>query len=133
MHAAMSGSCKTNARAPYQNFPLTGGSCRLGSYADCSDSSHFLSKCSFLPDQDCRYIAKVRLIADVLDHSSEPETTPVPDKLDTNDIAPSQALRSSLYRLSSGYEIHRTDTQHLGCHVTQSGYSHVPFACETYP
>ena len=81
MHTAICGSCKTNARAPYQNFPLTGRSCPLGSYRDCSDTSHFLSEYCFLPDQDRRYIAKARQIANILDHSSEAPSTRIGIKL----------------------------------------------------
>jgi len=42
-------------------------SCPLCKQAGRPDSGHFLSECSFLPDQDRRYIAKARQIADIFE------------------------------------------------------------------
>ena len=40
-----------------------------------ADTTHFLSECSFLPNQDRKYIAKARQIADITDHPMEREAT----------------------------------------------------------
>ena len=67
--------CKTNTRP---NCPTK--SCVLCKQADHPDNAHFLSECSFLPEQDRKYIAKPRQITDIFDDPSEPETRPCEDE-----------------------------------------------------
>ena len=111
MRTAISGSRKTYTRAPYRaatrpTAHRPGRSCPLCKQAGRSESNHFLSECSFLPEQDRRYMAKARQIVDILDDSSEPEATPVLDTLDsdTDDIAPGQSPR--VYRIQTRQSPH---------------------------
>ena len=41
--------------------------CPLCKQAGRSDSNHFLSECSFLPEQDRKYMVRARQIAEILD------------------------------------------------------------------
>ena len=51
-------------------------SCLLCKQANRPKHDHFLSKCSFLPEQDRRYITKARQIADIFDDPADPDTRP---------------------------------------------------------
>ena len=73
----------TGNRTPYKtktrpNRPTK--FCPLCKQAGNPDNAHFLSECSFLPEQDRKYIAKARQIADIFDDPSEPETRPRVDE-----------------------------------------------------
>ncbi|CAB4013778.1 Hypothetical predicted protein [Paramuricea clavata] len=55
------------------NRPLK--SCPLCKQAGRTNSSHFLSECNFLPDQDRRYMVKARQIAEILEDIPESESS----------------------------------------------------------
>ena len=76
-------------------------SCPLCKQAGRSDNAHFLSECSFLPEQDCKYIAKARQTADIFDDPSEPKTIPCVDESvgDTNNTGSS--LSSRVFRIQT--------------------------------
>ena len=63
------------------------GSCLLCKQTSHPDNAHFLSECSFLPEQDHKYINKARQIVNIFDDPSEPETRPCVDEpvSDTDD------------------------------------------------
>ena len=61
---------KTFSNLRSQQKPGTFKSCPLCKQAGRPDS-HFLSKCKYLPQQDKRYLAKVRQIAHIIDVDSE--------------------------------------------------------------
>ena len=129
--------CKTNTRP---NRPRK--SCPLCKQASGPDNAHFLSECSFLPEQDRKYIAKARQIADIFDDPSEPETRPCVDEsiTDTDDTGSSPT--SHVFRIQTrlspyldmfyahhlvrvtidsgvtGNMIRHTVVQCLGCQVT---------------
>ena len=54
------------------NRPLK--SCPLCKQAGRTNSSHFLSECNFLPDQDRRYMVKARQIAEILEDIPKSES-----------------------------------------------------------
>ena len=89
-------SYKMNSRPnrPTRSYPL----CKQ---AGRPDNAHFLSECSFLPEQDRKYITKARQIADIFDDPSEPETTPCVDESvgDTDDTGSS--LSSHVFRIQT--------------------------------
>ena len=62
-------------------------SCPLCKQAGRLDSSHFLSECRHLPEDDCKYIAKARQIANIFDKPLEDssELTPYVDDSGFND------------------------------------------------
>ena len=137
-------------RAPYKATARPSRptkSCPLCKQAGRPDNSHFLSECSFLPDQDRKYITKARQIADILDDPHEPETTPnvaEPDS-DTDDTGPSPSpkvfriqtrqspyldmfyshypVRITIDSGATGNMIRHTVVQRLGCHMTSSSQS----------
>ena len=76
-------------------------SCPLCKQAGHPDNAHFLSECSFLPEQDRKYIAKARQIADIFDDPSEPETAPCVDESvgDTDDTGSS--LSSHVFHIQT--------------------------------
>ena len=88
MRTAVSGYRKpTGNRTQYKvstqpNRPYR--SCPLCKQANRPENGHFLSECSFLPEQDRKYIAKARQIADILDDPPDPETRPYADALDSD-------------------------------------------------
>ena len=122
-------------------------SCPLCKQAGRPDNAHFLSECSFLPEQDRKYITKARQIADIFDNPSEPEPTPCVDESvgDTDDTGSS--LNSHVFRIqtrqspyldmfyahhpvrvtidsgATGNMIRHTVIQRLGCQVTPSSQS----------
>ena len=137
-------------RAPYKATARPSRptkSCPLCKQAGRPDNSHFLSECSFLPDQDRKYITKARQIADILDDPHDPETTPnvaEPDS-DTDDTGPSPSpkvlriqtrqspyldmfyshypVRITIDSGATGNMIRHTVVQRLGCHMTSSSQS----------
>ena len=76
-------------------------SCPLCKQAGRPDNAHFLRECSFLPEQDHKYITKARQIADIFDNPSEPEPTPCVDESvgDTDDTGSS--LNSHVFRVQT--------------------------------
>ena len=122
-------------------------SCPLCKQAGRPDNAHFLSECSFLPEQDRKYITKARQIADIFDNPSEPEPTPCVDESvgDTDDTGSS--LNSHVFRIqtrqspyldmfyahhpvrvtidsgATGNMIRHTVIQRLGCQVAPSSQS----------
>ena len=122
-------------------------SCPLCKQAGRPDNAHFLSECSFLPEQDRKYITKARQMADIFDNPSEPEPTPCVDESvgDTDDTGSS--LNSHVFRIqtrqspyldmfyahhpvrvtidsgATGNMIRHTVIQCLGCQVTPSSQS----------
>ena len=140
----------TSNRTPYKtntkpNRPTK--SCPLCKQAGRPDNAHFLSECSFLPEQDRKYIAKARQIADIFDDPSEPETRPCVDEsiTDTDDTGSSPTshvfriqtrqspyldmfyahhpVRVTIDSGATGNMIRHTVVQRLGCHVTPSSQS----------
>lgn len=82
-----------NTRIP--NRPITrpyrpGRYCPLRKQAGRADTTHFQGECSFLPDQDRKYIAKARQIVDIIDNPMEPEATSSVDEpySDSDDNTP---------------------------------------------
>ena len=122
-------------------------SCPLCKQAGRPDNAHFLSECSFLPEQDRKYITKARQITDIFDNPSEPEPTPCVDESvgDTDDTGSS--LNSHVFRIqtrqspyldmfyahhpvrvtidsgATGNMIRHTVIQRLGCQVAPSSQS----------
>ena len=140
----------TDSRAPYKtntrpNPPTK--SCPLCKQADRPNHAHFLSERSFLPEQDRKYIAKARRIADIFDDPSEPETRPHVDEsvsdTDDNGSSPSShvfriqtrqspyldmfyahhPVRVTIDSGATGNMIRHTVVQRLGCQVTPSSQS----------
>ena len=121
-------------------------SCPLCKQAGRPDN-HFLSECNFLPDQDRKYIAKARQIADIFDAPHEPETTPdmTDPESDTDDARPGPGpkvfriqtrqspyldmfyshypVRITIDSGATGNMIRHTVVQRLGCHMTSSSQS----------
>ena len=92
----------TGNRTPYKtntrpNRPTK--SCPLCKQAGRPDNAHFLSECSFVPEQDRKYIAKARQIADIFDDPSE--TRPCVDEsiTDTDDTGSSPT--SHVFRIQT--------------------------------
>ena len=135
-------SYKMNSRP---NCPTR--SCPLCKQAGRPDNAHFLSECSFLPEQDCKYITKARQIADIFDNPSETEPTPCVDE-SVGDIEDTgSSLNSHVFRIqtrqspyldmfyahhpvrvtidsgATGNMIRHTVIQRLGCQVAPSSQS----------
>jgi len=111
MRTAVSGYRKpTGNRTQYKvstrpNRPSR--SCPLCKQAYRPENGHFLSEFSFLPEQNRKYIAKARQIADIFDDPPDPETRPYADApdSDTDDPALVLAPMSSAYRLTSRHTL----------------------------
>ena len=78
MCTAVSGYRKpTGNRTQYKVSTLPNRPSRtLCKQANRPENGHFLSECSFLPEQDRKYIAKARQITDIFDDPPDPETRP---------------------------------------------------------
>ena len=134
-------SYKMNSRP---NRPIR--SCPLCKQAGRPDNAHFLSECSFLPEQDRKYITKARQIADIFHNPSEPEPTPCVDE-SVGDTDIGSSLNSHVFRIqtrkspyldmfyahhpvritidsgATGNMIRHTVIQRLGCQVAPSSQS----------
>ena len=150
MRSAVSNYRKpTGSRTSYMNSrpnrPTR--SCPLCKQAGRPDNAHFLSECSFLPEQDRKYITKARQIADIFDNPSEPEPTLCVDESvgDTDDTGYSlnshvvriktrqspyldmfyarHPVRATIDSGATGNMIRHTVIQRLGCQVTPSSQS----------
>ena len=140
----------TGNRTPYKtntrpNRPTK--SCPLCKQGGRHDNAHFLSECSFLPEQDRNYTAKAREIADIFDDPSEPETRSCVDEsmTDTDDTGSSPTshvfrihtrqstyldmfyahhpVRVTIDSSTTGNMIRHTVVQCLHCQVTPSSQS----------
>ena len=140
----------TGNRTPYKtntrpNRPTK--SCPLCKQAGRLDNAHFLSECSFLPEQDRKYITKARQIADIFNDPSEPETRPCVDESITGTDDTGSSPTSHVFRIqtrqspyldifyahhqvrvtidsgATGNMIRHTVVQRLGCQVTPSSQS----------
>ena len=94
----------TGNRTPYKtntrpNRPTK--SCPLCKQAGRLDNAHFLSECSFLPEQDRKYITKARQIADIFDDPSEPETRPCVDESITGTDDTGSSPTSHVFRIQT--------------------------------
>ncbi|KAL9978907.1 hypothetical protein ACROYT_G016491 [Oculina patagonica] len=122
-------------------------SCPLCKQANRPESGHFLSECSFLPEQDRRYIAKARQIADIFDDPADPDTRPYADEPDSDTDDPGPSPNTHVFRIqtrqspyldmfhahhpvritidsgATGNMIRHTVVQRLGCRVTPSSQS----------
>ena len=76
-------------------------SCPLCKQAGRPDNAHFLSECSFLPEQDRKYITKARQIADIFDNPSEPEPTPCVDESVGHTDDTGSSLNSHVLRIQT--------------------------------
>ena len=151
MRSAVSSSRKPiGPRAPYKATTRPyhpAKSCPLCKQAGRPDSSHFLSECSFLPDQDRKYIAKARQIAEILDDPLEPETRHTEAAPDSNTVEPGPNPCTKVFRIQThqppyldmfcfhhpvcitidsgptGNMILHTVVQRLGCRITSSSQS----------
>ena len=122
-------------------------SCPLCKQANRPEHGHFLSECSFLPEQDRRYITKARQIADIFDDPADPDTRPYADEPDSDTDDPGPSLSTHVFRIqtrqspyldmfhahhpvritidsgATGNMIRHTVVQRLGCRVTPSSQS----------
>ena len=122
-------------------------SCPLCKQANWPEHGHFLRECSFLPEQDRRYITKVRQIADIFDDPADPDTRPYADEPDSDTDDPGPSLSTHVFRIqtrqspyldmfhahhpvritidsgATGNMIRHTVVQRLGCRVTPSSQS----------
>lgn len=76
-------------------------SCPLCKQANRPQIGHFLSECSFLPEQDRRYIAKARQIADICDDPADLETRPHADKPDSDTDDPGPSPSTHVFRIQT--------------------------------
>ena len=119
--------------------------CPLCKQAGRSNTNHFLSQCTFLPDNDRRFMVKARQIVGILDN--EPDTdcdldpdTPVPDPtLPTPDVVAyrvqtrqspymdvfhaHRVVRVTIDSGATGNMIRHSTAKHLGCPVISSAQS----------
>ena len=122
-------------------------SCPLCKQANRPENGHFLSECSFLPEQDRRYIAKARQIADIFDDPADPDPRPYADEPDSDTDDPGPSPSAHVFRIqtrqspyldmfhahhpvritidsgATGNMIRYTVVQRLGCRVTPSSQS----------
>ena len=127
------------------NRPLK--SCPLCKQAGRTNSSHFLSECNFLPDQDRRYMVKARQIAEILEDIPESESSinpadPACDLRDEESKTSSRAyriqtrqspyvdmfydhhpVRITIDSGATGNMIRHRTVQRLGCRVADSSQS----------
>lgn len=81
---------------PQHSRPTVTKSCPLCKAAGRPTSSHYLSECRFLPEQDRHYMLKARQIAHILDIDSSPEREP---QEIISATSPHQAVSSSTLRV----------------------------------
>ena len=72
--------------------PTTAKTCPICKQVGRSDVHHFLSECAYLPEQDRRYMAKIRQVTDILDEVDEGDDENC-DGNDAFDVNPTAAQR----------------------------------------
>ena len=72
--------------------PTTAKTCPICKQVGRSDVHHFLSECVYLPEQDRRYMAKIRQVTDILDEVDEGDDENY-DGNDAFDVNPTAAQR----------------------------------------
>ena len=82
-HPGNKSDSKVRTRQPRQNKI-----CPLCKPAGRSNTNHFLSQCTFLPDSDRRFMVKARQIVGILDNDQETDCDLDPDSLVTDAIFP---------------------------------------------
>ncbi|KAK3714880.1 hypothetical protein QZH41_001881 [Actinostola sp. cb2023] len=117
--AATSYRRPTNAATQYKPGPRPRRqekSCPLCRQAGRTNYTHFLSECSFLPEQDRRYITKARQIVGILDDDSEVDnafdTSPPDSEPKTHEPGPD----STVFRIQTCQSPY-LDTFHAHHHV----------------
>ena len=119
--------------------------CPLCKQARRSNTNHFLSQCTFLPDNDRRFMVKARQIVGILDDEQDtnydldldppsPETTfPTPDVaaycIQTRqspymDVCHGHHIvRVTIHSVATGNMIRHSTAKHLGCPIMSSAQS----------
>ncbi|XP_071089210.1 uncharacterized protein [Haliotis cracherodii] len=89
---------QTSNKRRYQSTSKT---CPLCHTAGRPSDNHFLSECSYLPDQDRKYMAKARQIASILDESEDEDgQSPHTDTVSTPPVTASSVNNASVNRVS---------------------------------
>ena len=131
---------KTRTRQPRQDKV-----CPLCKQAGRSNTNHFLSQCSFLPDNDRRFMVKARQIVGILDDEEDTDydldtVPPVPDStLPTSNVVAyrvqtrlspymdvfhgHRVVRITIDSGATGNMIRHSTAQHLGCPIISSAQS----------
>ena len=131
---------KTRTRQPRQDKV-----CPLCKQAGRSNTNHFLSQCTFLPDNDRRFMVKARQIVGILDDEQDtnydldpdppcPETTlPTPDvvayRVQTRQspymdvFHGHRVVRVTIDSGATGNMIRHSPAKHLGCPIISSAHS----------
>ena len=115
--------------------------CPLCKQVGRSDVHHFLSECSYLPEQDRRYMAKIRQVTDILDEADEgdDENYDVNDELPVNPTAVQRidvrqspyldtfhdhhAVRVTIDSGATGNMIRHDTALRIGCNIKNSSQS----------
>ena len=131
---------KTRTREPRQDKV-----CPLCKHAGRSNTNHFLSQCTFLPDNDRRFMVKARQIVGILDDEQDtnydldpdppcPETTlPTPDvvayRIQTRQTPymdvfhGHRVVRVTIDSGATGNMSRHSTAKHLGCPIISSAQS----------
>ena len=121
--------------------------CPLRKQAGHSNTNHFLSQCTFLPDNDRRFMVKARQIVGILDNEQDANSDLDPDPpvaaADTTSPRPDvvaycvqthqspymdvfhghNVVRITVDSGASGNMIHHSTAKHLGCPIISSAQS----------